>query len=256
MAKPLAGCSVLVTRPQAQADGLCRRLEALGAAPVRLPTLLIGPVAASPALDAAIADVAVADWIIFASRNAVSYGFELLDERGLRLNPQARLATVGTGTAHELRKHGYRVTCKPKAGFNTEALLDMPEFAVGMGDRVLIFRGRGGRALMGDTLKERGARVRFVEVYQRLQPDLDVRAALMAWRACERRWTIVTSEEGLGNLLRMVGDAADELRSYGLVTVSERLIAAARRRGWSGPIRLAASPGDNGLTDALLNEND
>ncbi len=231
---------------------MCEALRAAGARAVWLPTLQVEPVRSSPALDAALSSVPVADWAIFASPNAVNYGLRLLAERGLRLPHWVRLATVGAGTAKVLRDHGYVVTCKPSSGFTSEALLDMPEFAVGPGERVLIFRGEGGRALLGETLRQRGAKVKFVEVYRRARPPVDAAAALAAWGQASRRWVIVTSEEGLGNLVQMVGPSVHELQEAGLITVSERIAQSAQRRGWRGPVRIAAEPGNSGLFSALV----
>ncbi len=250
--KPLAGTSVLVTRPVGQAEQLCERLQAEGALAVHLPTLAIVPSRPSAALDALLAEVPAADWAVFASRNAVRYGLRLLAERGLRLDRRARLATVGAGTAKALNEQGYAVSCQPGQGFNTEALLAMPEFDVAAGERVLIFRGEGGRPLMGESLRARGAEVGYVEVYRREQPQVDVGAALGAWQQEPRRWVIATSSEGLSNLLQMSGAATGELQRAGLITVSERIAADARRQGWSGLVQVAAEPGDGGLLAAIV----
>ena len=43
--QPLAGRSIVVTRPAGQADSLCAVLAALGAEPLRFPLLTITPVA-------------------------------------------------------------------------------------------------------------------------------------------------------------------------------------------------------------------
>ena len=50
--QPLAGRSIVVTRPAGQADGLCAALEALGAEPLCFPLLTIAPVAQSPVFPA------------------------------------------------------------------------------------------------------------------------------------------------------------------------------------------------------------
>jgi uroporphyrinogen-III synthase len=251
-AAPLAGHAVLVTRPQAQADTLCGRLRALGAQPVPLPTLLIGPPNPSPGLEANLTAAPRADWVIFVSRNAVHYGLRLLHERGLSLNPRARLVTVGGGTAQALREHGLEVFCTPGRGFDSEALLEMPQFSAGRGESVLIFRGEGGRPLLGETLRRRGAKVSYAEVYRRELPRTEASPALRQWRDNGTRWVLATSQEGLANLLQMAGDAGDELRQARLLVVSHRIADQARGLGWVGPVILTSEPGDEGVIEAMV----
>ena len=105
---PLAGLSVVVTRPRAQAQGLVSHLTAAGAEVVMLPVIAIkSPADAdadadgdADALEDAAARAAQYDWIVFTSANAVNRYVTLLrDGRDLGA---ARLAAVGPGTAAAL----------------------------------------------------------------------------------------------------------------------------------------------------------
>jgi uroporphyrinogen-III synthase len=49
------------------------------------------------------------------------------------------------------------------------------------GKRVIIFRGEGGRELLGETLKQRGAAVEYVSCYRRARPQLDPAPLLKLW---------------------------------------------------------------------------
>ena len=70
-ALPLAGRRVLVTRAAHQAGKLSDALRALGAEPVEVPVLEIGPPENLEPLDAALRKLATYDWLIFTSANAV-----------------------------------------------------------------------------------------------------------------------------------------------------------------------------------------
>ena len=50
--QPLAGRSIVITRPAGQADSLCAALAALGAEPLRFPLLTISPVSDTAPLEA------------------------------------------------------------------------------------------------------------------------------------------------------------------------------------------------------------
>jgi len=243
--------SVLVTRPRPQGIALCQALRVRGAQARFLPTLETVAAVPCPELESALHAATQCNWVIFVSRNAVRFGMAALKQRGLRLQDAIRTGAVGNGTAGVMSAHGIPVTCVPDHGFNSEALLALPHFNPGAGDRVAIFRGDGGRGLLAQELRERRAEVTFVEVYRRRIPALKPERVLAAWQRRESRWVIATSEAGLTNLLTVVDDAADAVKNAGLITVSARLGTAARARGWRGPIEIASEPDNAGLLAAV-----
>lgn len=253
MSAPLAGLAVLVTRPREHAQALVRRLTGLGAEVAQVPAIEIEPVEPGPDLAEGLGQAAAADWLVFVSRPAVRYGLARLREAGLALPQGAGLITVGPGSAAELEAAGLQATLHPRAGFNSEALLAMPALQRLSGQEVVIVRGVGGRELLGQTLALRGARVRYLEVYRRRAPDAATAAPLRQWQRRPRRLAIVTSQEGLANLVGLT-DAADRaaLLAADLVTVSERVVQAARTQGFQGRVVVALRPDDDGLTEAVL----
>jgi uroporphyrinogen-III synthase len=240
----LNGAGVLVTRPVHQAARLCALVEAHGGRPVRFPALEIqdplDPGAAEDLLRAANAF----DLVLFVSANAVERAAPHLP-RPLR----PALGGVGDGTARALRAHGLDPTVLPTTSADSEGLLALPALQVVRGRRILIIRGAGGRPLLGDGLRARGAEVHYAEVYRRTVPEIDVAPLIAGWRQ-EVRVVVATSREVLDNLVTLLGAAGRPLlEETPLVVVNERMAAHARTLGIRRVI-VAAGPGDEALVRA------
>lgn len=205
----LAGRHIVVTRPRAQAAGLAALIEDAGGTPVLFPVIDI-----EPALDPApLAATHLDDYqlAVFISPNAVDYSLPtLLAGRPWPSGVQA--AAVGTGTVKALEKFGVAGTVVPSERFDSEGLLELPALQAERvaGQRVLILRGDGGRELIADTLRQRGATVDYLACYRRLPPgdgvhalsDLAARGALDA--------LTVSSSEGLRNLHQLLTAPAQQ----------------------------------------------
>ncbi|HYQ91476.1 MAG TPA: uroporphyrinogen-III synthase, partial [Candidatus Competibacteraceae bacterium] len=203
---PLQGMGILVTRPERQAGELCRLIEARGGRAIRCPTLEILPFRdPAPAL-AVIDHLDDYELAIFTSANAVNLGLELLlSRRPLPLHWQ--VFAVGKATARALVSYGIDTCRTPERGANSEALLALPELQQVAGKTIVIFRGEGGREVLGETLQARGARVDPAIVYRRSKPAFCPDDLLQYWKRGEIQAVIATSNESLQNLLVMVGAA-------------------------------------------------
>ena len=247
---PLAGIGVLVTRPAPQADELCALIEAAGGRALRFPTLAISAVPDTTAARAALATLDHYDLVLFVSANAV--------EQALALRPAAdwpaglRCAALGAGTVRTLARHGLPVQLVAPPPHDSEALLALPQLQDLSGQRILIIRGVGGRELLGETLRARGAAVNYAEVYQRTRPDSDTRDILAAWAQGAVDVVTVTSGEALQNLVAMLGEPGrGRLLTTPLVVVSGRMVQKALALGFTSP-RLAEAAGDAALMAALI----
>jgi uroporphyrinogen-III synthase len=132
------------------------------------------------------------------------------------------VAAVGGGTRRELEKHGVADVIAPQSGADSEALLALPELQNVAGKRVAILRGDGGRALLGDTLAARGARVEHVTCYRRVAPKAPARA----WRRGELAAVTVSSGQGLANLFEVLDP--ELLRATPLFVPHPRIAEQAR----------------------------
>ena len=224
----LSGIGVLVTRPAHQGEELCRLIRSHGGRPIRFPALAIHGPEDPAALRALLAGIERYDIVIFVSSNAVRHGLELM---GGVLPGSLRVAAVGTGTARALAAHGIDVNLVPEKQFDSEALLALPALQQVAGKRILIIRGNGGRPLLGDTLRERGAEVVYAEVYRRVCPETDAAPLLARWRP-EIRIVTATSLELLNNLVVLLGEAGRTLlQETPLVVVSVAMRQRAEELG-------------------------
>lgn len=253
----LAGLGILVTRPAAQSQGLCRLIESSGGRPVPFPTVEIGP----PADPAAALSLLSQSWdiLIFVSRNAVERALAMLSDAGATQDQRvgaihafggAKLAAVGRATAAALQEAGASPDLVPERGHDSEALLALPELTQVAGRRVLIVRGEGGRALLSETLRARGAEVAFAEVYRREVPNVDAEHLLPTWQR-EVQILTATSDQVLQNLLDLLPHQAHGwLHKLPLAVLSERNAQTAMQLGFR-TVAVARETSDDGLCDAL-----
>ncbi|MEN8761902.1 MAG: uroporphyrinogen-III synthase [Thiogranum sp.] len=251
-AAPLHGVGVLVTRPAHQADSLCELIRQQGGTAIRFPVLEIGPPADLQNLRQVISRLEEFDWAVFISGNAVKRTLEHIPGK-YDWPKSVRIAVIGKRSADELKRFGLTADIFPQHKFNSEALLALPEMQEVGGQRVVIFRGNGGRELLADTLRKRGAWVEYAEAYCRVRPDADSAGLLQRWHQGAVNIVSVNSAESLRNLAEMLGKAGESLLTgTQLLVVSERMLALAEELGFQSPPIVADNATDKAVVDALL----
>jgi len=163
--RPLSGVSVAVTRARAQASGLASRLRSLGAEVVEAPAIRISP------LETQLPDVRSYDLVCLTSPNGARLLLQRMTDAGLdaRSLSGARIAAIGPGTAAALREHGLIADVVPErfvAEGLIEALADVPV------TRALVARAAESRDVLPDALRERGAEVDVVALYETVAEPL------------------------------------------------------------------------------------
>ncbi|MCX2782746.1 uroporphyrinogen-III synthase [Microbulbifer thermotolerans] len=171
----LQGKRILITRPEHQCGDWLALLQSAGARVDSIPMLAIEPIEKGPGwqvLKAQVLDFDQVDHAIFVSRNAVQLGCDWLEDYWPQLPQGPRYYAIGAATTSALRSRGIECVTSESIPdtMDSEALLSLPSLQNVTGQRVLIFRGSGGRTLMGDTLRARGARVDYCELYRRVLP--------------------------------------------------------------------------------------
>lgn len=248
---PLRGRTLVVMRPREQAASLCARIEAGGGRALRFPVIAVGPALDPGPLQAIVGRLDEFDLAFFVSPNAVDHALRaILPQRAWPSG--LRVATVGKGSQRVMQGWGFADVIAPADGFDSEAVIALPEFAADAvrGRKVLIFRGDGGRELLADTLRERGATVEYVTCYRRYRPAADPAALLGPVARGEVDGLLLTSSEGVRNLESMLGaDGLAALRAVTVFATHPRIAAQARAAGFADVVETPA--GDDGLMQAL-----
>jgi len=251
----LHGLRVLVTRPAAQAERLCKLIDAAGGEAFCLPAIDILEPVDSYHLESVAASLANYDLAVFISVNAVTRGLDFISARG-EWPTHVRIATVGVRSAAALVPYGLAADLVPEHDFSSEGLLALDEMQFMRGKRVVIFRGNGGREYLRDTLVERGAEVDYVEVYRRACPLVDPQEIMPYWQPGTLDVITITSNESLQNLFDMAGvEGQPQLREIPLLAVGERQAALAQQLGFTRQPVLAEHASDEAIVAALKEFN-
>ncbi len=160
-----------MTRARAQASALAERLRELGAEVVEAPAIR------TRALEVELPAIGGYDLLCVTSPTGAERLFDHL--RDARELAGVTVAAIGPGTARALRAHGIEADVVPERAVAeglVEALADVPV------KRALIARAAEGRDVLIDALRERGAEVDVVALYETVPEPLDdaTRAAAAA----------------------------------------------------------------------------
>ena len=245
----LAGFGVLLTRPRHQAGELASAIETAGGLVFLFPVI---DIVAQSVDDIAAAASALPspDIIIFVSRNAVTCGLP-----GAATG-NAIIAAIGPATRAALETAGQRVGIIPASGFTSEHLLQQAALRDVDGKTIRIVRGNKGRERLGAELRDRGARVDYLPVYERrpAQHNADELAQLdAAWKDAAINSVIVMSVDSLNSLVAALpGSCVKHLRKTPLVTPSNRVIQTAKELLPGAHAVLASGPGTEDMVRALM----
>lgn len=224
---PLSDKIVLITRPSGREKHLRELIEKAGGSAVHYPVIDIQPpqeldIQQLVHLREKLHFFTMA---IFISPTAVEQSqiyFPALPEH-------FTIVSIGNKTTMALEKQNIHVDIEAPE-HNTESLLDDPAFQMPMleGQRILIFRGSGGRALLGDSLVRRGAQIRYVETYSR---ELPPHPPLTESQVEKLDAITISSNEGLDNLITLMEDPS-LLIDIPLIVPSPRAQTLARQHGF------------------------
>ncbi|MCK4493052.1 MAG: uroporphyrinogen-III synthase [Methylococcales bacterium] len=247
----LKGFKIVVTRPVAQAKPLTALIEQQKGEAVLFPTLAIEPLENTIEYQ----KLPIVEWLVFTSANAVNFFLKrnVKQKKGL---PKIKIVAIGKATAKAIEKKGMKVDLLPSTGFNSEALLNLSAFQTRniKLQHVLIVRGCGGRTLLTESLKKRGAIVDVLDVYRRVKPAFKhINSFLIPLQKKQLKVITMTSGEALHNFLSMLKDPSIILLALEipLVVISQRLKNIAITLGFK-QIFVSENPSDKAMIRTVI----
>lgn len=173
---PLRGKRIVVTRAQAQAGRLSRKLGELGAQVLELPLIETRPVHEPADVDKVFREIGSYHWLLFTSRNGVQEFFRLFLERlkDLRLLGPKRIGVVGSGTAEAVRAFHLEVDVMPEKSTSAALANRLVREGDLENEKVLVVTGNLNRDTLRKTLESKGrAIVDTLQVYETRLTDLE-----------------------------------------------------------------------------------
>lgn len=225
--------NVLITRPKDKSLELANLLNQQSIRNTSYPLFSYEPLASSNEVKNSLKH---ADIVIFVSIAAVNFAHNsnaLTDKL-----PQTVFA-VGQATKKALNDIGVKRVISPELGQeHSEGLLKLPLLTNIKGKNILIVRGNGGREYLADNLSKRGAKVSYLESYQREWRTI-TNNCVEQWFTLQINCIVVTSNDILLTLyknLKQATTSTNPVDNYWLtqclwVVVSERLESNAKNLG-------------------------
>jgi uroporphyrinogen-III synthase len=218
--------TIILTRPAADSTRLSRRLAAHKFRTWQQPLLEICALDDSERIQ--LPALGARDIVIYVSANAVIHGLESVLEAA---SERPISMAVGRRTAATLRSSGVEPLVPARE--DSEGLLALPQLQVVAQRRIVLVKGPGGRELIADTLRERGAEVIEFNCYRRQY--IPLQRQLIASQIAPLKPLVWVAGSGgvvehLGRQLAQNGFR--ELQAQALIVPSVRVALMASKHGW------------------------
>lgn len=246
----LNGFGIAVTRPVDQARRLCLAIEQQAGIAISFPLIAIAPLDDYREFEQVISKLESAHWAIFISTNAVDNAMTRVIKKFGKVPEHVKFAAIGQQTAKALGLYGVHDILIPHTRFDSETLLALAEMHDVADQTVMIFRGIGGREVLADTLKARGANIVFAESYRRVNPQTSCIEFEQLWQQQQLHAIVVTSSEAMRHLLQMTHNASDAwIRNIQICVNHARIAEEADALGLQ--VHIAEAPGDEAMLICL-----
>lgn len=251
--RPLAGRSVIVTRPTAQAELLAGPLRSLGAEVVVISALEILPAMDPAPLRAAIGHLENYDWLVVTSVNGVATIAREVQAQGKNLDTrELQIAAVGEVTANAMTAAGGPARILPD-NFSANELAKRIAHHVN-GKRVLLVQGLGAKNDLADALAAEGAHVERVDAYRSAVPATLAKGIGLFFRSGKRADAVTfTSSQMALNFFRALEEKRTTLPP-GMVIASIGPVTSATLRDLGHAPDVEAKPSTMESLAAALGE--
>lgn len=248
MKLPLSGVRVVVTRAEHQADSFAAAFKAAGAVVEILPLLEIIPPADPRPLERAASELALYDWLVFTSANAVD---ALMPLTGGAVPKRLQIAVVGPATAEALRAYEIEPHLEARRA-DAEGLVADLAPRVGRRRRVLLPQAADARATLVDGLSHAGAEAVAVVAYDKRLPLEAAPRAAELFSPPPIGWVTFTSPRIVRHFAELFGTAWERRRGELLAASIGPVTSAELRSHGVEPAAESERPGYEGLVEAVL----
>lgn len=157
--------------------------------------------------------------VIFISVAAVEFANKLMP---ISLWPTQAVIAVGSATQQALKTLG--ISAYVPENHHSEGLLALPALQNVQAKEVLIVRGDGGRELIAEDLRRRGASVHYFESYRRVWRNYSLEL-IKTWHQQQINCILITSNALLEFVVNLINDSDSYWREQCLWIVASSRIA-------------------------------
>ncbi|ATF09248.1 uroporphyrinogen-III synthase [Candidatus Enterovibrio altilux] len=214
---------VLIVRPAPSCFELVNSLNQAGIKAQPAPLLSFSEGRDLPTLSATLQALPKSSIVVAISPRAVVYAISYLRDLKISWRIDLHYVAIGKKTAitwqEESDVHAYQPPLE-----DSESILSMPLFSDPNSLSVLILRGNGGRALLGDTLQSNGAHIHYLEAYQRHWQSDNLSFLASQWRKQNIDTLVITSGGQLTFLCQTISECNQQwLRQCHILVPSKRI---------------------------------
>jgi uroporphyrinogen III methyltransferase/synthase len=233
----LRGARVLLTCSEALMEKAMLRVTDLGGFPIPRPLIRLVPCAAAVT---AATRIHAYDWLVLTSPSAVHLLMRLVQEAQIDVRRLPKIMTCGPGSAAAFATYTIQPDLTPPMDYSAEGLAALLNGIDFTGQRVLRLRSEKAGPLLATVLREKGAVVEDVELYEN---QAVAYASLPPFDA-----VFFASASGVESFAAQQG--MDALKDRCVVVIGKPTEAALRKAG-RAPDRVAESATVDGAIETL-----